>query len=296
LVDPGVGTESLSALDSTMYKTFAAYLLSGTLETSYPPYLGLSGTSMAAPVVTGTVALMLQANPALTPNAVKAILQYTAQSSPVYNTLTEGAGLLNAGGAVRLARFFADQSGAYPASPDWGRRLVWGTRLVRGGQIVPGANALAGDVAWGSATTPDGQYVEWGTLDVDGTAAPWRISCADACSTISASGGALNAVWWLVCGGSDCPGPWSVDVLRNAALAASEDDTVVWGTTDTDTVVWGTGDDDTVVWGTNDADTVVWGTTDADTVVWGTVDEGETVVWGTACGSAACEPVIWSRQ
>ena len=32
---------------------------------------------MAAPVVSGTVALMLQANPSLTPNAVKAILAYT---------------------------------------------------------------------------------------------------------------------------------------------------------------------------------------------------------------------------
>ena len=34
---------------------------------------------MAAPVVSGTVALMMQANPSLTPNMVKAILQYTAQ-------------------------------------------------------------------------------------------------------------------------------------------------------------------------------------------------------------------------
>ena len=40
---------------------------------------------MAAPVVSGTVALMLQANPTLTPNLVKAILQYTAQS---YRTTT----------------------------------------------------------------------------------------------------------------------------------------------------------------------------------------------------------------
>ena len=37
---------------------------------------------MAAPVVSGTVALMLQANPKLTPNLVKAILQYTAQPYP----------------------------------------------------------------------------------------------------------------------------------------------------------------------------------------------------------------------
>jgi serine protease AprX len=39
----------------------------------------LSGTSMATPVAAGTAALMLQANPSLTPNLVKALLMYTAQ-------------------------------------------------------------------------------------------------------------------------------------------------------------------------------------------------------------------------
>ena len=69
-------------------------------------YLSLSGTSMAAPVVGGTVALMLQANPNLTPNLIKAILQYTAQTYNGYKPLQQGAGFLNALGAVRLARFY----------------------------------------------------------------------------------------------------------------------------------------------------------------------------------------------
>jgi subtilisin family serine protease len=64
----------------------------------------MNGTSVATPVVSGTVALMLQANPSLTPNLIKAILMYTAQPLAGYNTLEQGAGQLNIEGAVRLAK------------------------------------------------------------------------------------------------------------------------------------------------------------------------------------------------
>ena len=287
IVAPGVGIESLSAPNSSLYKTLAPFLLAGTVTTSYLPYLSLSGSSMAAPVVTGTVALMLQANPGLSPNAIKAILQYTARNSPVYNALTEGTGLLNAHGAVELARYFANQSGPYPSSADWGRRLVWGTRLIRGGRIVPAVNAWEPRVTWGAATTPDGQPLEWGWIDVDGQSTPWRVACADgACSTFTVSGGALNVVWLQACGGSDCHGPWSVELMRTTVLSASEADTIVWGTDDADTVIWGT----------TDADTIVWGTQNQDTIVWGTDGDGDTIVWGTNCLSSSCEPVIWSLQ
>src|SRR5262249_25044860 len=54
-------------------------------------YMSLSGTSMAAPVVSGAVAMMLSKVPALTPNAVKAILMYTAENRHG-NPLDWGAG------------------------------------------------------------------------------------------------------------------------------------------------------------------------------------------------------------
>jgi hypothetical protein len=64
----------------------------------------LNGTSMAAPAVAGAAALMLQANPTLTPNLVKTLLMYTAQQLPGANLLEQGAGELNVEGAVRVAK------------------------------------------------------------------------------------------------------------------------------------------------------------------------------------------------
>ena len=46
-------------------------------------YLRLSGTSMATAVVSGGVALLLQANPSLTPKQVKIALQSSASPDPV---------------------------------------------------------------------------------------------------------------------------------------------------------------------------------------------------------------------
>jgi subtilisin family serine protease len=68
VVAPGIGIESLSDPQSLLYSELQDYLLDGTVALFYKPYLSLSGTSMAAPVVAATVALMLEANPGLTPN------------------------------------------------------------------------------------------------------------------------------------------------------------------------------------------------------------------------------------
>ena len=90
---------------------------------------------MAAPVVAGTVALMLQANPTLTPNLVKAILQYTAQRYPGYNALRQGAGFLNTLGAVRLARFYTTghAASACRCRACGAASIIWGNHLLTGG-------------------------------------------------------------------------------------------------------------------------------------------------------------------
>ena len=111
---PGVGIESLAASGSTIYNLNAASRLAGTLDTASMPYLSMTGTSMAAPLVAGTVALMLEANPELTPNLVKAIIHYTAERRPRIELAAQGAGFLNTRGAVQLAAALASGAAAQP--------------------------------------------------------------------------------------------------------------------------------------------------------------------------------------
>ena len=215
LVAPGVGIESLSTPDSTFYRTLSPYLLAGTVATGYLPYLSLTGTSMAAPVVSGTIALLLQANPALTPNAVKAILQYTAEVYPGYDPLTQGAGFLNAEGALELGRALVTSTATNGSPSSWSRSVIWGNQLIRG-------DVFATSTAWS-------QGVTWG----------------DAAQTQTIAGNPpRNVVWGKRCAGDNCQEQWTI--------AAAYDQSVVWGTNIDQSVVWGTTfGDDSVVWGTS---------------------------------------------
>jgi len=221
LVAPGVGIESLAEAGSTLYNTKPLMRLWGTVATATEPYLSLSGTSMASPVVSGTIALMLQANPALTPNQVKAVLQFTAERRE-YGALAMGAGFLNARGAVELAQTLAAGGTLDPSAPHadptpWGGRIIWGTRLVGG----PGAIAAAWrtDLAWGAAGVLGASDEREGD----------------------------NIVWGTECGGADCD-----NIVWGTGCDQDECDNIVWGTS-------GDGEDDNIVWGTADAaDDVLW--------------------------------------
>ncbi len=299
LVAPGVGTVSLATAGSALYDAKPTALLPGTAPTFAMPYLSLSGTSMAAPVVSGTVAVMLQANPSLTPNAVKAILQYTAQVYANYDPLTEGAGFLNAIGAVRLARFYATaQPGqTFPAQAMWSRHIVWGNHQLSGGVPIPTANAFALGTTWGVASTDAGDNIVWGTAR-DGDNIVWGTARDGDNIVWGTARGDDNIVWGTSCGGGDCDNiVWGTarDGDNIVWGTARDGDNIVWGTAgaDGDNIVWGTArGDDNIVWGTlADGDNIVWGTAvDGDNIVWGTAVDGDNIVWGTESGG---DNIVW---
>jgi hypothetical protein len=243
LVAPGVGLESLADPHSTLYASYGDYLLDGVRSTPYKPYLSLTGTSMAAPVVAGTVALMLEANPRLTPNAVKAILQYTAEVRGGESFLAQGAGLLNALGAVRMAAFVggARAGGLMPSDTieaeriAWGRHIIWGNRRIVGSPSMLVGNAWALGVTWGTQAA----NIVW-----------------------SEHARADNIVWSEDCGGADCKG---------VVWGARGDDGSVWGTAQTsDKVAWKT---DNIVWSEAQSQNIVWSETIPASLIWSPVDD-----------------------
>jgi serine protease AprX len=284
VVAPGVGIESLTDPHSTLYAQLPDLLLDGFLPSRFKPYMSLTGTSMAAPVVSATVALLLEANPSLTPNAVKAILQYSAQTRRGYSPLAQGAGFVNAKGALRLARFFK-----YPRyglgqpvdtiagqSIRWARHLIWGNYRVTGGVPLPGSNAWAATVQWGDMRTPGGALVVWGAAQPDNVV--WGETNRD------------NVVWSELLGDNVVWGEAGAD---NVVWGEAHGDNVVWGEAHSDNVVWGEacrgGNCLNVVWGEATTDNVVWSEAHADNVVWGE-GHGDNVVWGEAIN------VVWGEE
>jgi serine protease AprX len=212
LVAPGVGIESLAEAGSTLYNTKPLMRLWGTKPTATEPYLSLSGTSMASPVVSGAIALMLQANPALTPNQVKAVLQFTAENRAGYDGLTEGAGFLNARGAVELAQSLAAGGTFDPSAPHadptpWSGHVIWGNHQLSGAAIARAAVALTTAMTWGDAA---------------GIGAPGPDD--------------VNIVWGSECGGADC------DASVRAAATARGTGAVAGSAADAaEDVLWSSG-------------------------------------------------------
>jgi serine protease AprX len=271
-------------------------------------YMRLSGTSMAAGVATGVVALVLQANHGLTPNAVKAVLEYSTipvkdDSGVPYDKLTQGAGSIEVAGAVTLARSI---NSAMPVGSPWlstsitpsttigriayawSQQVIWGNHVARGDSLLskqrPAWNQA---IIWGEGLYDFDDNIVWG------------------------NNFALNA--HMVWGNSFDAGDnivWGNNIVWGYSLALDDnivwgnvldiDDNIVWGNNliwgnglvgmslDGDNIVWGNalGDPDNIVWGNLADDNIVWGNLYDDNIVWGnSLDDPDNIVWGNSLGA-----------
>jgi serine protease AprX len=197
LVAPGNQIISLDAINSTLDLAYGGTnkiplsYYSTTTSTAYSDkYFRLSGTSMAAPVVSGAAALMLQANPNLTPDTIKARLMTSAdkwtRQDGTADPCTYGAGFLNIPAALNCTITATSPAISPTLSTDangnvyvdaqhalWGSRAIWGTgisdfRAIWGTTAIWGTNAIwganiltASHAIWGSSVWSDRAI--WGT-------------------------------------------------------------------------------------------------------------------------------------
>ena len=160
IVAPGNRTVAVSTKGvSLLEKQFPSNMVTAA-------YFRMSGTSMATPVVSGAVALLLQKYPTLTPDQVKARLMKTATKSfpatsvatdpatgqtyiSSYDLFTVGAGYLDIWGALNNT----DVATGSALSPTAQYDPATGTvRLVFGSSVVWGSN-----VVWGTSGQPSGE-------------------------------------------------------------------------------------------------------------------------------------------
>ena len=179
IVAPGHKLVSDASTSMTLYKNLGS---SQNAASNGAPMLSLSGTSMAAAVASGTAALVLEAryktfgwhdwdldigSSPLPPNTVKAILEYTAIPLVGADPLTQGAGELNAAGAITLTQAIDPSvdvgqwwlvTGITPSSTlgnqgySWGQQVLWGDTIL-GGDVMYSNNIVWGtNIVWATST------------------------------------------------------------------------------------------------------------------------------------------------
>jgi serine protease AprX len=212
LVAPGNSIVSALAPNAAIKQQYPAnvvpvsyYRTSNSGNSSYA-YFRLSGTSMAAPMVSGAAALLLEKEPSLTPDQVKARLMKTAGKNlpatsfytdtatgstyqSTYDVFTVGAGYLDVWAALSSSDVAAGSAlsprAVYNASTGntdvvidpgsvWTDAVIWGTAVVWGTNVIMNDTAVVWGTAviWGTANT--GSFaVIWGSAVIWGTNQPF---------------------------------------------------------------------------------------------------------------------------
>jgi hypothetical protein len=224
LVAPGTRIVSAEAARSYLSTTYPERHVAGA---GADAYLQLSGTSMAAAVVTGAVSLLLEQRPKLTPRETKAVLQLTSSVMPGEGLVASGAGSLNLIGATLLLK----AEGATSVT-------IAGESVHSGGVCFFDLSGLPSDPRTlamypklrTSADNGTQETIIWGQHRKD------------------------TIIWGQV---HDSTIIWGQTL--NDTIIWGQTDTIIWGQTTDPTIIWGQAEPDTIIWGQGSPDTIIWG-------------------------------------
>jgi serine protease AprX len=252
VVAPGNKIVSLEAAGSYLATRYPEQHVAGHGRDAY---FRMSGTSMAAGVVSGGVALLLESAPVLNARQVKVTLQLTASPMPREGLMAAGTGAVNLAAARKMSSAVPSLLSALPST-------VIGNSLVQAsGRAYAAANARL-DQAVGTA----GLRV-WGLIDLVRTFLPGalnRLGTSQAAQIIWGDTSGQQIIWG--------------DQIFNPA-----GQTIIWG----DQIFNPTGQQ--IIWGDQifnpSGQQIIWGdvnTTGGNQIIWGDTSStsGNQIIWG----------------
>ena len=223
LVAPGRRVTSAEAVGSVLSASAPERHVAGSGPDSY---IQGSGTSMAAAVVSGAAAVLIEERPGLRPLTTKAALQLTSTFLPASGLIQGGSGSLN---VLAAAEFVRDG--------DLGDTTIAGAETSASQIMIVPREQLARDSSRDGFTQVRARLAQSST-----------------------SHGRMRGLWGdsdtVIWGDSDTVIWGDSDTViwgDSKTVIWGDSKTVIWG--DSKTVIWG--DSNTVIWG--DSNTVIWG-------------------------------------
>ncbi|MDQ1652207.1 MAG: serine protease AprX, partial [Cryptosporangiaceae bacterium] len=138
-----------------------------------------SGSSQASAMVSGAVALMLQARPSLTPDAVKNLIKKTARTVKSTVALDNGIGMLNVWDAYQYVIPSVTQTWTKATGTGSLERARGGVHVVDNGVVLSGENDIFGpfnSATWARATAGGTAWDGGKWLGRDMTGTTWTTS------------------------------------------------------------------------------------------------------------------------
>ncbi len=166
LVTPGINVISTKAKTGATDNTLSSASDTGNIPLAYQPYYTtFGGTSAASPTAEGVAALVLSANPSLTPDQLKTVLK--SSTDPMLGSLPfqVGTGYVNALNAVKLALGKGFQTGNNKAQAFGDQRFTYQAYI--GGEVAVTDNWMDGNFPVYSGATSVSFTASWSTPSTD---------------------------------------------------------------------------------------------------------------------------------